>query len=83
MSAAQANGNLTGIPLAMFNLLQDGQVHKLDELKALLYEQDCPDTNVSWHLNAIRKHLNPKGMDVVSRNREVFLVRRLANPYRN
>lgn len=84
MSAAQQNGTLTGIPLAMLNVLSDGRAHPTSELKALLYEQDAPNpANLANHLTAIRKHLNPKGMDVVCRNGEAFLVRLLANPYRN
>lgn len=48
-------------------LLSDGEPHRREELRALLPDDLGGFENLKPHLTAIRKHLRPRGEDIVCR----------------
>ncbi len=73
---------LPPMPQRMFDLLKDGTPHVIDELVALLGDDQATEKNVQPHLNRVRRWLNPQGYALLcefgpSRQREGKTVYRI------
>ena len=49
----------------MMAVLQDGNLHRPDELQACLWDDQGPVKNITPHLVAIRKVINPSGLEII------------------
>lgn len=72
---------------AILNKLADGKPHTKEELLAVMPDPEFANvTNLRTHIHRIRKKLEPKGYDIVSRGvanygKQYQWIRLLANPY--
>lgn len=49
----------------ILQLLSDGKPHTREEIHALLIDELCQIEMVSVHISRIRKHLRPKGEEII------------------
>ncbi len=81
------NGHIGPIQRKMLAILADGMPHRKQELFACLSVSDdqIPWSNIRRHMTPLRKHLRPKGHDIICMlidgSWQYRLVRLLASPY--
>lgn len=61
--AREANG-LTPIEQKMADVLADGKMHKVEHLRACLYDNLAGPNTVNVHISGLRRILRMKGWDV-------------------
>lgn len=75
---------LTTTEQKIFDILNDGLMHKRDELHACLPDDLAGASILRGHLKRMRKKLNPAGLDIVCQvyyGRQFRMVRLLKSPY--
>jgi DNA-binding response OmpR family regulator len=69
--------DLTPVQSRMLGVLADGRPHTREELRACLWDEQGPVTNIQPHLTAIRKELRRQGEDILC----VIVSRRICYRY--
>lgn len=59
-----ASDNLTASETRIFQLLEDGHPHRMDEMKRVLGNDEMEDKTVYVHICNLRRKLRPYGQDV-------------------
>lgn len=59
----------------IYKLLSDWKPHTRKELHGCLPDELSSEKTVSYHVSKIRKHIKPKGQDIVCRVGEVVTYR--------
>jgi DNA-binding response OmpR family regulator len=68
---------MTPTQAKMLEMLADGKMHSLDELRSCLPDELGGNCNVRVHVSRIRKQLRPSGGDIVCRSSYYCWVRRV------
>lgn len=81
----ESNGGFSVTQTKILEVLSDGRVHTRQELAVCLPDDRAVDVTLRVHMHHIRKHLRPRGQDIVFVNNGPGIhgymhVRLLASP---